>query len=308
MLKPKRLRLGDKVAIVAPASPFTKPEFEQGVAELRRLGFQPVYEPSVFAQLGGYLSGDGRLRARAFLDAWRDPSIGAIMAARGGYGSVHMLPYFDRTMLRETPKPFIGYSDVTSLLTYLTIGCQIVSFHGPMLAGKLGKGTTAYDPDSMLRALTRIEPLGEFAGASMETFHPGEAAGPLYGGTLAQLVAAVGTPFAFAPPKGYLLFLEDVAERPYRLDRMLTQLRLAGVLDTAAGIVLGEFVGCDEPSGELVARTVLKELLKDFNGPVVFGFPSGHTAGPAMTLPLGVGARLIANGKPRLIIEEAGVA
>jgi muramoyltetrapeptide carboxypeptidase len=308
MLKPKRLRLGDKVAIVAPASPFTKPEFEQGVAELRRLGFQPAYEPSVFAQLGGFLSGDGRLRARAFLDAWRDPSIGAIMAARGGYGSVHMLPYFDRAMLRETPKPFIGYSDVTSLLTYLTIGCQIVSFHGPMLAGKLGKGTSAYDPDSMLRALTRIEPLGELAGASMETFHPGEVAGPLYGGTLAQLVAAVGTPFAFAPPKGYVLFLEDVAERPYRLDRMLTQLRLAGVLDTAAGIVLGEFVGCDEPSGEVAARTVLKELLKDFNGPVVFGFPSGHTAGPAMTLPLGVGARLIANGKPRLIIEEAGVA
>jgi muramoyltetrapeptide carboxypeptidase len=177
-----------------------------------------------------------------------------------------------------------------------------------MLAGKLGKGTSAYDPDSMLRALTRIEPLGELAGASMETFRPGEAAGPLYGGTLAQLVAAVGTPFAFAPPKGYLLFLEDVAERPYRLDRMLTQLRLAGVLDTAAGIVLGEFVGCDEPSGELAARTVLKDLLKDFSGPVVFGFPSGHTAGPAMTLPLGVGARLIANGKPRLIIEEAGVA
>jgi muramoyltetrapeptide carboxypeptidase len=308
MLKPKRLRLGDKVAIVAPASPFTKPEFDRGVAELRRLGFEPFFEPSVFAQLGGYLSGDGRLRARAFLDAWRDPSIGAIMAARGGYGSVHMLPYFDRAMLRETPKPFIGYSDVTSLLTYLTIGCQIVSFHGPMLAGKLGKGTSAYDPDSMLRALTRIEPLGEVAAASMETFRAGEAAGPLYGGTLAQLVAAVGTPFAFAPPKGYLLFLEDVAERPYRLDRMLTQLRLAGVLDTAAGIVLGEFVGCDEPSGELAARTVLKELLKDFNGPVVFGFPSGHTAGPAMTLPLGVGARLIANGKPRLIIEEAGVA
>src|SRR6185503_6344614 len=201
-------------------------------------------------------SGDARLRAKAFLDAWRDPGIGAMMAARGGYGSMHMLPYFDRAMLREAPKPFIGYSDVTSLLTYLTVGCEIVSFHGPMLTGKIGKGTSAYDPDSLLRALTRPEPLGELAPPSLEAFRPGEAAGPLYGGTLAQLVATLGTPFAFAPPKGYLLFLEDVAERPYRLDRMVTQLRLAGLLDSAVGIVLGEFVGCDEPGGEPAARAV----------------------------------------------------
>jgi muramoyltetrapeptide carboxypeptidase len=308
MLKPKRLRVGDKVAIVAPASSFTREEFDEGVAELRRIGFEPVYEPSVFAKLGGYLSGDGRLRARAFADAWRDPSIGAIVAARGGYGSVHMLPYLDRGLLREAPKPFIGYSDVTSLLTYLSVGCEIVSFHGPMIAGKIGKGTSAYDLDTMLRSMTDPLPLGELAPSSLETFRPGEAGGPLFGGTLAQLVASLGTPFAFAPPKGYLLFLEDVGERPFRLDRMVTQLRLAGLLDSAAGIVLGEFVGCDEPSGGLSARTVLAELLKDFSGPVVFGFPSGHTTGPAMTLPFGVRARLMTTGTPRLVIEEAAVA
>jgi muramoyltetrapeptide carboxypeptidase len=138
-------------------------------------------------------------------------------------------------------------------------------------------------------------------------FCTGEAAGPLYGGTLAQLVATLGTPFAFAPPHGYLLFLEEVAERPYRLDRMLTQLRLAGLLDTAAGVVLGEFVGCNEPSGEPAARAVLAELFAGFPGPVVYGFPSGHTIGPALTLPFGVRARLIATERPRLIIEEAGV-
>ncbi len=308
MLKPKRLRPGDKVAIVAPASSFTQQEFDDGVAELRRIGLEPVWEESVFAKLGGYLSGDGRMRARAFVDAWRNPEVGAIVAARGGYGSVHMLPYLDRQMLREAPKPFIGYSDVTSLLTYLTVGCEIVSFHGPMLAGKIGKGTAAYDADSMLRALTRPEPLGELAPAGLETFRPGEATGPLLGGTLAQLVATLGTPFAFAPPPGYVLFLEDVAERPYRLDRMLTQLRLAGLLESASAVVLGEFVGCDEPSGEPAARAVLADLLKDFNGPVVFGFPSGHTTGPSLTLPFGVRARLVANGAPRLIIEEAGVS
>lgn len=307
MLKAKALRPGSRVAVIAPASPFARQEFDEGLAELQQLGFEPVFEPSVFARHGGYLSGDGRLRARAFLEAWRDPTVDAIIAARGGYGSVHMLPYFDREMLRRTPKPFIGYSDVTSLLTYLTLGCEIVSFHGPMLAGKLGKGTSAYDRDSFLRALGSTEPLGELAPDSLEVLRPGEAVGPLYGGTLVQLVATLGTPFAFAPPNGYLLFLEDVAERPYRLDRMLTQLRLAGVLDGAAGIVLAEFIGCDEPTGDVTARGVLAELLREFSGPVVFGFPSGHTSGPAMTLPFGVRARLVATGRPRLVIEEAGV-
>jgi muramoyltetrapeptide carboxypeptidase len=307
MLKPKKLRPGGKVAIVAPASAFPREEFEEGIAELRRLGFEPTYEESVFARHGGYLSGEGRLRARAFLNAWRDPSVGAIFAARGGYGSVHMLPYFDRAMLRESPKPFIGYSDITTLLTYLTIVCEIVSFHGPMLAGKLGKGPSAYDPDSMVRALTQPEPLGELAPAALEVFRTGEAAGPLYGGTLAQIVATLGTPFAFSPPRGCVLFLEDVSERPYQLDRMMTQLRLAGILDLASAIVLGEFVGCDEPNGQPVARSVLADLLREFNGPVVYGFPSGHTTGPAMTLPLGVRARLVTAGTPRLIVEEAGV-
>lgn len=307
MLKPKALRPGGRVAVIAPASPFTRQAFDEGIAELKRLGFEPVFEASVFARQGGYLSGDGRLRAQAFLDAWRDPAVDAVIAARGGYGSVHMLPYFDREIIRQTPKPFVGYSDVTSLLTYLTLECDIVSFHGPMLAGKLGKGTGAYDPDSLLRALGSTAPLGELSPASLEVFRPGEAVGPLYGGTLAQLVASLGTPFAFTPPKGCLLFLEDVAERPYRLDRMLTQLRLAGVLDAAAGIVLAEFIGCDEPTGDVTARGVLAELLREFNGPVVFGFPSGHTTGPAMTLPFGVRAQLVATGKPRLVIEEAGV-
>ena len=308
MLKPKALRPGGRVAVVAPASPFTRQEFDEGLNELRRLGFEPVFEESVFAKLGGYLSGDGRLRARAFLDAWRDPDVDAIIAARGGYGSVHMLPYLDRDVLRQTPKPFVGYSDVTSLLTYLTIECEIVSFHGPMLAGKLGKGTSAYDPDSFLRALTAVAPLGELSPPSLEVFCPGEATGRLYGGTLAQLVATLGTPFAFAPPKGYLLFLEDVAERPYRLDRMLTQLRLAGVLDAASGIILGEFVGCDEPEGGVAAREVLARLFSGFSGPVVYGFPSGHTTTPAITLPFGVSARLMAKGEPHLTIEESGVS
>jgi muramoyltetrapeptide carboxypeptidase len=308
MLKPERLRSGDKVAVVAPASGFPREEFDKGVAELRRLGFEPVFDDSVFDR-AEYVAGTPRVRADAFLRAWRDPSIRALIAVRGGYGSVHLLPYLEKDDLRRQPKAFIGYSDLTSMLAFLTTGCGIVSFHGPMLDRRLGGGAAAYDEDTFMRALTTAEPLGELSAASVETLNAGDASGVLVGGTMRQLVASLGTPFAFAPPKGHVLFLEDVTERPYSLDRMVTQLRLAGILDLASAIVLGEFPGCDEPgeSGPL-ARATMAGLLKEFHGPVLYGFPSGHTAGPLMTLPFGVKARVVAGAKPRLVIEEAGVA
>ena len=307
MLKPKRLRSGDKIAVVAPASSFTREEFDKGIAELQRLGFDPVFEESVFAQHGGYLSGEAKVRAEAFLAAWRDPSVRALIAVRGGYGSVHLLPFLEHEDLRETPKAFIGYSDLTTVLTYLTGRCGIVSFHGPMLDRRLSRGIDAYDRDSFIGALTRAEPLGELSAPQLETFNPGEASGPLVGGTLAQIAASLGTPYAFDPPKGHVLFLEDVSERPFRIDRMITQLQLAGVLARASGIVLGDFVDCDEPGGSVAAKQVLRRLLEDFDGPVVHGFPSGHTKGPLVTLPFGVRTRVVANGNPRVIIEEAGV-
>ena len=307
MLKPQRLRSGDRIAIVAPASPFAREEFDKGVAELAQLGFEPVFEESVFARHAGYLSGEGTARAQAFLRAWTDRSVKALIAVRGGYGSIHLLPHFAGVDLRRTPKAFIGYSDLTTVLTYLTTSCGIVSFHGPMLDRRLSRGIDAYDRSSFLRALSEAEPAGELATSKLETLRSGEAAGPLIGGTLAQLVASLGTPYAVRPPDGHVLFLEDIGERPYKLDRMLTQLRLAGVLAKASAIVLGEFAECDEPRGEPSARGVLADLLRDFEGPVVYGFPSGHTARPLVTLPFGVRARVVAHDHPRLIIEEAAV-
>ena len=307
MLKPRRLRPGDRIAIVAPASPFARDEFDKGVAELTQLGFEPVFEDSVFARHAGYLSGEGTVRAQAFLRAWTDPSVKALIAVRGGYGSIHLLPHLAGVDLRRTPKAFIGYSDLTTVLTYLTTTCGIVSFHGPMLDRRLSRGIDAYDRSSFLRTLSEPVPAGELAASHLETFRPGEAAGPLIGGTLAQLVASLGTPFAVRPPDRHVLFVEDTGERPYKLDRMFTQLRLAGVLARAAAVVLGEFVECDEPRGEPSARGVLADLLREFDGPVVYGFPSGHTARPLVTLPFGVRARVVANQLPRVIIEEAAV-
>jgi len=307
MLKPPRLRPGDRIGVVAPASGFPREQFDAGITELRSLGFTPVFEESVFASRS-YVAGAADVRAAAFLNAWRDPDVAALIAVRGGFGSAHVLPSLNVAELRKTPKAFIGYSDLTSILSYLTTRCGIVSFHGPMLDRRLGAGVTAYDRSSFLRALTETQPLGELAYPELESFSTGEASGVLAGGTLAQIVASLGTPYAFDPPQGHVLFLEDISERPYKLDRMLTQLRFAGILERASAIVLGEFVGCDEPGGEPKARATLADVLSGFRGPVIYGFPSGHTERALVTLPFGVRARVVAGATPRLVIEEAGVS
>ncbi len=306
MLKPRALHTGDRLAIVAPASAFAREDFDRGVEEIRRLGFVPVYDEAVFARQR-YLAGPAEVRANAIQAAWRDPSIAGLIGARGGYGSAQLLPLLDPAEAREAAKPFIGYSDLTAVLTFLTVGCRMVAFHGPMLAGRLGRGADGYDADSFLNALCRREPLGELHGPGLESLRGSEARGPLYGGTLTQLLASFGTPFEFAPPAGHVLFLDEVGERPYRLDRMVTQLQQAGLLARAAAVVIGELPKCDEPTGDPTARAVMADLFAGFPGPVLIGFPSGHTVGPAVTLPLGVHCRVVAGKTPRLIIEESAL-
>ena len=306
ILKPRALKPGDRLAIVAPASPFTREEFDQGIDEIRRLGFVPVYDDTVFAR-DRYVAGRPEVRAAAIQAAWRDPSIAGVIGVRGGYGSMQVLPLLDRDQARRARKPFIGYSDLTAVLTFLTIGCGLVAFHGPMLAGRLSRGADGYDRDSFIKAVCGREPIGELAPAGLETIHRGEVVGPLLGGTLTQLLASIGTPFAFTPPAGHILFLDEVGERPYRLDRLVTQLRQTGVLARASAVVLGELPNCDEPSGDPTARAVMADLFGDSHGPVLIGFPSGHTTGPAMTLPFGVSCRVVADGRPRIVLEEAAV-
>ena len=306
MLKPRALRPGDRIAVVAPASAFDRDQFDRGMEEIRRLGFVPVHDDSVFAR-HRYLAGSAGVRADALRAAWRDDSIAAIVGVRGGYGSAQTLPLLDIDEVRRARKPLIGYSDLTALLTFITIHCRLVAFHGPMLAGRLGRGAEGYDADSFLRALSRREPVGEMTAPGLETIRPGEAAGLLLGGTLTQVLASLGTPFAFSPPAGYVLFLDEVGERPYRFDRMVTQLRQTGLLARASAVVIGELPRCDEPGGDMTARSIVADLFEDFTGPVLVGFPSGHTVGPAMTLPFGVSCRVIGGGRPRLVIEESAV-
>lgn len=306
LVRARALRPGDGLAVLAPASPFDRGEFEAGIAELRALGFVPVFDDSVFA-VDRYLAGEAATRAAALRGALADPRVTGIIAVRGGYGSVHTLPLLDPAQFRAARKPLVGYSDVTSLLSFLTCHCGMVGFHGPMLAGRLARGVEGYDRDSFLRAVGEASPLGELRPEGLEVMIPGEAAGPLYGGTMTLLAASLGTPFAFDPPPGHVLLVEDVGEPPYRLDRLFTQLRLAGIFEKASALVFGEMLGCDDPGGGPTARDTLAQLTHGFPGPVLFNFPTGHTSRAEITVPLGVSARVVASGAPALVIDEPAV-
>lgn len=303
---PAPLTRGDRIAIVSPASAFAREEFDLGVAELRRLGLVPVYDETVFARDAGYLAGTAEQRAGSFLRYWRDPDVRALIATRGGHGSVHLLPFLDRDVIRAAPKLFIGYSDNTSILSWLTCQCGITALHGPMLDRRLSRGPSGYDEGSFVALSSGGKGLN-LAPDGLTVLQEGETVGLLQGGTLTQLVASLGTPYAFDPPPRSILFIEDVSERPYRIDRMLTQLRLSGVLERAAGLVFGEMRSCDEPDGRVTARDVIQRLTKGFAGPIVFGFPSGHTVGPCWTLPLGVRVRLTTTPRPSILVEESPV-
>lgn len=305
--KPRALAPGDRIAVVAPASAFAVEEFHAGLAELATLGFVPVHEPSVFERRG-YTAGAPDVRAEALRRAWADPGIAGIVAVRGGYGSVQLLPLLQPSDFAGPAKVFMGYSDNTSLMTWLTLTCGIVTFHGPMLEGRLARGEAAYDRETLLRSVTRAEPIGRITHAGIEVLREGRAAGMLIGGTMTQLAASLGTPYAFDPPDGCVLFLDEIGERPYRVDRLLTQLRLAGILDRAAALVFNEMPGCDEPCGTPRIREVVADITSGFDGPVLFGLPSGHTASAMLTIPFGVTARVDTGPTPGLIIEEAAVA
>lgn len=305
MIRPRRLRPGDRIALVAPASAFKAADFDAGAAELRRLGFEPVADEAIRAR-ARFEAGPPELRARVLHDAWGDPSIVALLAVRGGYGSQQLLPLLDPDVMRRAAKLLIGYSDVTALHCW-SFGHGVVSVHGPMLEGRLAAGPVAYDEASFMSVVTVAEPLGVLSPPGLEALVPGEAGGVVVGGTVTQLAALLGTPWALDPPRGAVLLLEDVGERPYRVHRLLTQLAQSGTLARAGALVFGEFPGCDEPGGEPAIRDVIREFVQGFPGPVLYGFPLGHTRGPSWTVPLGVRGR-VTSSPPALVIEEAAVA
>jgi len=305
VIKLRRLQSGDRIALVAPASSFPAEEVDAGVAELHRLGFEAVYDDSLFEK-DRFVAGPVATRVAAIHRAWQDSSIAGLIAMRGGYGSAQLLPLLDPDLLRSARKALIGYSDITALLTFYNRQ-GLTAIHGPMIDRRISKGPTAYDEGSFTKVLMESGPAGELAPSQVDVLRDGNATGILVGGTLTQLVASLGTPWAFEPPDEYVLFLEDIGERPYRIHRMLTQATQAGLFSRARAVVFGEFPNCDEPGGDPAIKDVLRDFTSEFRGPVLFNFPSGHTAGATWTLPFGVRAEVVTTPTAAIRILEAAV-
>jgi muramoyltetrapeptide carboxypeptidase len=296
--KPAPLRRGDGIGVVAPAGAVDEASLEAGVRVLDNAGFR-VRLGAAVRKKSGFLAGSDAERAADLHEMFRDPEIKAIFTARGGYGSGRLLPLLDPAVVREHPKIFVGHSDITFLLNDFVQRAELVSFHGPLVTGLQQRPKAV---EHLLAMLT-----GERIGwheAAQEVVQPGTAEGPLAGGCLSVIVATLGTPYA-VQTHGRLLFLEDVNEKPYRIDRLLTHMRQAGALDGVAGVIFGEMNGCAADEYERVSvRDVIAEVFADVPYPVAFGLPSGHGVG-TLTLPLGVRARLAGE---RLMLLESPLA
>lgn len=287
ILKPLPLRRGDTIGIVAPASNVKREELEAGVATLREFGYQVVLGDSVYEQ-DLYFAGSAGDRARDLTRMFERQDVRAILAARGGYGSNYLLPLIDLDVIRRNPKPLIGYSDLTSLLTWISDEIGFVTFHGPMAAKDFAH-SGGVDLESWFASL---EGSAGWSLNQMRSLASGEARGILYGGCLSILVASLGTPYEIQTG-GTILFLEDIGTKPYQIDRMLMQLKLAGKFDGVRGVVFGEMQDCVQPGGQNYSlEDVILRVLGGLGVPIAFGLPSGHVRTRNVTLPFGVNARL----------------
>lgn len=290
-IRPAALQPGDTVGIIAPASGFRRDDLEAGCAELLRLGYQPFYLPSIFErQL--YFAGSTERRVHELHEMFRRPEVKAIVCARGGYGCNYLLPHLDLELIRANPKIFLGCSDVTTLLTYFCDAAGLVTFHGPMVAGDLARPGGFDEPSAIAALVSGKSYERQFGAEEVEPLREGKAEGILYGGCLSLLCASLGTRFEIRT-RGTILFIEDRAERPYRVDRMLMQLKVAGKFEGVQGIVFGEMIDCGEPGRlDYTLQQVVMRVLDDVRVPIAFGLKSGHVSSGSVTLPFGVLARL----------------
>ncbi len=295
--KPARLGPGARIGIVAPAGSVDEQALQAGIEELRAEGFEVELGANVFAR-DGYLAGAAAKRAADILEFFRRADIAAIFCARGGFGSIQLLPYLS-TELKNYPKIFVGYSDITILLNWLCQSCGLVTFHAPMVAEDIARGLSEDGRAHLWPVLSGRR--CDWSVNLQETISPGQAEGEMIGGCLSLLVTTLGTPYEI-DTRGKLLFIEDVGEAPYRIERMLTHLKMAGKLDQLAGLVFGEFAKCDD-TGPRGIKEVIAELFHHAAYPVVTGMRAGHGS-ENLALPFGVKMRLDGAGPSLALLES----
>ena len=316
LLKPAALKEGSTIGVVAPASGVSRGSITSAVASLKRLGFK-VKTGAHLTRGFGYLAAKDEVRAKEFMEFVRDPEVDCVMAVRGGYGVMRILPLLDFDEIRANPKVIIGYSDITALVNAVYQKSQMIAFHGPVATS----GFDSYSVDSFRRTLMGTEPAGEFAEsdeyngsrfseAKASTIVSGKATGRLVGGNLSLVSDVMGTPYEI-DMEGKILFLEEIAEEPYRVDRMLTQLALSGQLSKCAGVAFGRFRKCEAPrrGGEftvsLSLEQVIRGALEPLGVPAIYGLSIGHIS-KKLTVPIGGLATIDADEKT-ITLDEAVV-
>lgn len=302
MKQVRALEKGDTIGIAAPSSPFDRAKFMKGVHVLERIGFKVFYRKDIFDQ-SRYLAGTDKRRADEFTELLKMRDCAAVMFARGGYGSQRIIPLLNADEIKEHPKPVIGFSDITPLLAYLRQNCGLPTFYGPVLT-QLGAAKVNTSADALFRAVTTKGPLGAVRSDGLKILKPGTATGPLVGGCLSLINSSMGTPYELKSD-GAVLFIEEINEKVYVLDRMLTQLKNSGMLSKSKGLVFGSILPPgDEPYD---VESMIKDVLSNYEGPVVTNFPAGHIDG-FVTLPMGAEAKISANvGSPPSLEFTSGL-
>ncbi len=310
MIKPKHLKPGDRIALIAPSSPVDENKLMQAIDSVKFLGLKPVLFPSA-TMTHGYLSGPDAVRAADINNAFANPDIDGIFCLRGGYGVTRILNFIDYKMISKNPKLLLGYSDITGLHVALNQLSSLFTLHSPMPS----RGWSSLDPitlQSLTDNLFSTLPSGfapNIEGEPMETINPGTAVGPITGGNLSLLFATLGSPYEI-DTKNKILFIEEVEEKNYRVDRGLTSLALAGKFDDCKGIILGTWADCGDPDLEqeknLTLHQIFEEVVKPFGKPTINNFRAGHIY-PQLTIPLGVRTKLDATNGTVSFLESATI-
>jgi len=299
LIKPKRLLPGGTIGVIAPAGKVNQEDLHRGVAYLEKRGYRVILGRHL-SKTHRYFAGEDHHRAEDFLGMMQNKEIDAVICARGGSGSARIIPYID-AVASFPPKIFVGCSDITTLLLYLSSGHGFVTFHGPMVAPQIGEGAPnlkgAEAADYLFQVLS-----GESLTMNvpeMTTLKPGTADGILTGGCLSLICTTIGTPYEI-DTHDRILFIEDIAEAPYRIDRMLSFLKMLNKFKDIRGLILGQMPGCQ--AGQLPA--LIMEIFSEFDIPILFGFPSGH--GDALfTLPIGTPVRINADANTVTMLSPA---
>ncbi len=299
-----RLREGSRVAVVSPASAAKAELVQAGMAQLKAFGYEPVPMPHALARGPLYYAGTAAERVADLHAAFADASVEGLICTRGGWGSAELLPLLDRELIRAHPKAFVGYSDHTSLQTWLWQVCGLPSFYAPMVAADWAHAG-GVDVRSWRLALHGGDPYAFTEDDGLRVLRPGEARGRLLGGCLALIEAGLGTPWALRVEEPSILFLEDIGVKPYQWDRMLQHLRFAGVLDRVQGVVFGDM----QANGEVAAiEAACLHALRDFAGPIAMGLRCGHVSGENRSLVLGVGGVLACGEGAELVVGVDAIA